>query len=84
MLKALGSDLKKELQYCREMIEEHPKGGNHTAGIIGCLPSAYREMLNLNFLMKIQEEVPGISPSGTGGGGTNNAEKISQFFTQLR
>jgi len=25
VLKALGSDLKKEMKYCREMIEEHPK-----------------------------------------------------------
>jgi hypothetical protein len=30
VLKALGSDLRKELQYCREMIEEHPKGRNAT------------------------------------------------------
>ena len=25
VLKALKSDLKKEMKYCREMIEEHPK-----------------------------------------------------------
>jgi protein farnesyltransferase/geranylgeranyltransferase type-1 subunit alpha len=25
VLKALGSDIKKEMKYCREMIEEHPK-----------------------------------------------------------
>ena len=25
VLKAIGADIKEELQYCREIIEEHPK-----------------------------------------------------------